>query len=171
MSGLKLFRSLIRHPRSPAERIRRTSLSSPQRSMAWYLDGSPEATIAAQPNLRTEVESSPSIPAAVADSNYEDDISQIFIALNNSGEPGSGSGGSPGTGGVGNAEGNGVGGIGGNDIGDSGGNRGKARYENGRRGRTEAEGPRSPRSAGALADYFSSLFDESFCSHKFKLVG
>lgn len=29
----------------------------------------------------------------------------------------------------------------------------------------------SPRSAGALADYFSSLFDESFCSHNFKLVG
>lgn len=29
----------------------------------------------------------------------------------------------------------------------------------------------SPRSAGALADYFSALFDESFCSHNFKLVG
>lgn len=29
----------------------------------------------------------------------------------------------------------------------------------------------SPRGAGALAEYFSSLFDETFCSHKFKLVG
>ncbi|CAM9806479.1 unnamed protein product, partial [Ascophyllum nodosum] len=31
--------------------------------------------------------------------------------------------------------------------------------------------PESPRGEGALADYFSALFDESFCCHEVKLVG
>lgn len=50
---------------------------------------------------------------------------------------------------------------------------GESRGRSGRRGdriRGKSE-PESPRSEGALAEYFSSLFDESFCCQDFKLEG
>lgn len=59
----------------------------------------------------------------------------------------------------------GAGGTGGGQ-GDDGGDRGGGGEQ-----KDGEEESTSPRSTGALADYFSSLFDESFCSHNFKLVG
>ncbi|CAM9845553.1 unnamed protein product [Pylaiella littoralis] len=97
--------------------------------------------------------------------NYENDVSRLFISLNNAdgsvsaaAPPGPTAPAAPTIVSNGNnntAKANGKrGGRG------AGGGGASARYD-------EEEEQR----AGALAGYFSSLFDESFCSHNFKLLG
>lgn len=105
------------------------------------------------------------IPSLPMEENYENDVSRLFISLNNAdgsvsaaAPPGPTAPAAPTIVSNGNnntAKANGKrGGRG------AGGGGASARYD-------EEEEQR----AGALAGYFSSLFDESFCSHNFKLVG
>lgn len=101
-------------------------------ALAWYFEG----------ESRKTPEGSESRPSLPSESDYANDVSQIFISL---------------------AEEDGPGGARG-----AGAKRGASRS---RRRETDEEDMDSTQSSGALAEYFSSLFDESFCSHSFKLVG
>ena len=102
-------------------------------ALAWYFEG----------ESRKTPESSDARPSLPSDSDYANDMSRIFISLNNTG---------------------------GEDQPD--GTRAGAGARGGRSRRRETDEDReSTQSSGTLAEYFSSLFDESFCSHSFKLVG
>lgn len=97
------------------------------------------------------------VPSLPMDFDYADDVSRVFISLNSRNMGGGGPGGeapaptpapAPPPAGAGGAA------------------------NNGKRGRQSTAARRQEEeNAGALAEYFSSLFDESFCSHNFKLVG
>lgn len=106
-------------------------------ALAWYFAG----------ESRKTPESSDARPSLPSESDYANDVSRIFISLNNTG---------------------------GEDQPD-GARRAGARAGTGggrsRRRETDEEDRESTQSSGTLAEYFSSLFDESFCSHSFKLVG
>lgn len=90
------------------------------------------------------------VPSLPMEHDYEDDVSRVFISLNNSSndQPPS-----PAAAAAGGGESEQKQQAGAEDGGPL------ARYKE------------EKRRAGALAEYFSSLFDESFCSHNFKLVG
>lgn len=91
------------------------------------------------------------VPSHPMEQNYEDDVSRVFISLNNNGELPAAPPPVPAAGTAGETE-----------------KKQQAEAtERGAAARDEKEDER----AGALAEYFSSLFDESFCSHNFKLVG
>lgn len=85
-------------------------------------------------------------PSLPSESDYANDVSRVFISLNNTGTEGR-----PG--------------------GAGGGAGARAGRGSSRRQRETDEDRDSTQSSGTLAEYFSSLFDESFCSHSFKLVG
>lgn len=97
---------------------------------------------------KTAGEGRPPGNALPVEPDYASDVSRIFISLNNSSAEGRPDGGKSrmGPGGSGRL---------GRDAG----------------AREQAGDGQSPQSPGALAEYFSSLFDESFCPHNFKLVG
>ena len=107
-------------------------------ALAWYFEG----------DSRRSPESSDARPSLPSESDYTNDVSRIFISLNN-------------TGGEDQPDGAGRAGAG---MGVGGGGRSRRRE-------TDEEDRDSTQSSGTLAEYFSSLFDESFCSHSFKLVG
>eukprot|EP00752_Nemacystus_decipiens_P018190 g16320.t1 len=88
------------------------------------------------------------VPSLPMEQDYEDDVSRVFISLNNNDEPQSST---PPASGAGETE--------------------KQQAEAKKEGGPSAEYQEEEQRAGALAEYFSSLFDESFCSHNFKLVG
>lgn len=104
------------------------------------------------------------VPALPMDFDYEDDVSRVFISLNNSESTGgvpsapaaaaapAATSGAPAPASAATAT---------------------ATAATGKDKRKAKESARSQeeKRAGALAEYFSSLFDESFCSHNFKLVG
>lgn len=123
------------------------------RSMAWYFDGESKASAESSSYARH------SLPIKATE--YENDISRIFVSLTNTTEDPSG-----GSGGSGSRVSAGGRGRGGARPGNAAGGSGDAKDEE----EEEAE-EGSSRGAGALEEYFSSLFDMSFCSHKFKLVG
>lgn len=81
------------------------------------------------------------VPAVPMERNYEDDVSRVFISLNNG------------------------------DKQPAGGEAEKKQHAEAKEGGASASYQQEEQRAGALAEYFSSLFDESFCSHNFKLVG
>lgn len=107
-------------------------------ALAWYFEGESRKTPeSSHPRL--------SLPS---ESDYTNDVSRIFISLNNTGgeeRP--------------------------NDARRAGTAMGVGRGARSRRRETDEEDRDSTQSSGTLAEYFSSLFDESFCSHNFKLVG
>lgn len=81
------------------------------------------------------------VPSLPMEQDYENDVSRVFISLNNHDQ-------APSASGVVDKE----------EQAEAKERRRSARYKE--------EEQRS-----TLAEYFSSLFDESFCSHNFKLVG
>lgn len=105
-------------------------------------------------------------------SEYRNDVSKIFVSLNSIRDQDAGhsraarrvKGDSDSTRSsrASGINGGGKGGVGGESRGRS------RRREDRIPGKRE---PESPRSEGALAEYFSSLFDESFCCQDFKVEG
>lgn len=110
-------------------------------------------------------------------SEYRNDVSKIFVSLNsihNQDSAGDNRAARRVKGGVestddstGSSRTSGI--SGGGKVGVGGESRGRTgRREDHIREKSE---PESPRSDGAMAEYFSSLFDESFCCQDFKLEG
>lgn len=96
------------------------------------------------------------IPSLPMEENYENDVSRVFISLNNAdgsvsaaAAPAPSSPAAP------------------SKVKEDTKRGGRG----GRRGASTRYQEEEEERAGALAGYFSSLFDESFCSHNFKLVG
>ncbi|CAB1107470.1 unnamed protein product [Ectocarpus sp. CCAP 1310/34] len=106
------------------------------------------------------------VPALPMDFDYEDDVSRVFISLNNTDSSGGPSAAAaaptPATSGAAAPASAATATATATEI-----------TATGKEKRTAKESVRSQEAkrAGALAEYFSALFDESFCSHNFKLVG
>ena len=106
----------------------------------------------------------PPIDVEDAPAEYRDDVSKIFISLNIGSRDAADVA-------IGRETGDGSISRSGYGAGDAEVSRGRSQKRGGGDRNTRSSEPESPRGEGALADYFSALFDESFCCHEVKLVG